>query len=213
MRIKTLILQNFRKYHNRTVIPIDSLTAFIGKGDAGKSTILEALDIFFGGEVVTIENSDACIIGDSRQVRIGATFTDLPDELDLDRGAVTTLQDEYLTNSDGDLEIVKVFNCSVQKVAPPSVFANAFHPNAAGVLDLLHKSNSQLKNLIREQSLEDQCQQNNNPSMRQALYNAALDLQLSEREIPLNKEDAKNIWEAVRRSLPVYALFRSDRAK
>ena len=47
MKLKRLILENFRGYYGRTEIDFDDLTAFIGKNDVGKSTILEALDIFF----------------------------------------------------------------------------------------------------------------------------------------------------------------------
>jgi predicted ATP-dependent endonuclease of OLD family len=57
MRLKAVTLQNFRRYCDRAVIPIDKLTAFIGRGDAGKSTSLEALDIFFEGDTVKIESA------------------------------------------------------------------------------------------------------------------------------------------------------------
>ena len=49
MKIKKIILENFRRYKERTEIPLSDLTAFIGKNEAGKSSILEALDIFFDG--------------------------------------------------------------------------------------------------------------------------------------------------------------------
>lgn len=46
MKLREIILQNFRGYYNETRIPVDDLTALIGQNDVGKSTILEALDIF-----------------------------------------------------------------------------------------------------------------------------------------------------------------------
>lgn len=46
MRLTTLKLKNFRGYRGETVVGFDDLTAFVGKNDVGKSTILEALDIF-----------------------------------------------------------------------------------------------------------------------------------------------------------------------
>lgn len=213
MRLTAVILQNFRRYRQRTVIPIDGLTAFIGRNDAGKSTILEALDIFFEGDTVKIDPGDASVGGESANVRIGAIFSDLPEALDLDAGAQTTLAAERLLNPDGNLEIFKVYNCSVQsKVPTPKVFARAMHPTADGVVDLLQKKNVDLKKSVKDAGVEANCQQNNNPSMRQALYNSAGDLALAEKEVPLNDADAKNIWEAIKRKLPVYALFKSDRA-
>lgn len=46
MKLREVILKNFRGYYTETRIKIDNLTALIGKNDIGKSTILEALDIF-----------------------------------------------------------------------------------------------------------------------------------------------------------------------
>ncbi len=213
MKLKAVSIQNFRRYRERIVVPLDRLTAFIGRNDAGKSTILEALDIFFESGTVTIDCDDANIGGEPANVRIGAIFSDFPAIIDLDAGAQTTLANEHLLNADGDLEIFKVYNCSVRtKVPAPKVFAHALHPNAVGIADLLQKKNPDLKKLIRDAKLESHCQLTSNPSMRLALYEAADNLDLSEKDVQLNDADAKNIWEAIRRVLPVYALFRSDRA-
>lgn len=46
MRLIELKLRNFRGYKEETCISINDLTTFVGKNDAGKSTILEALEIF-----------------------------------------------------------------------------------------------------------------------------------------------------------------------
>lgn len=213
MKLKAVSLQNFRRYRERIIIPVDQLTAFIGRNDAGKSTILDALDIFFEGGTIKPDGGDASKGGESANVRIGVIFTDLPPNLDLDAGAHTTLADEHLLNPDGDLEIFKTYNCSVSgKVPAPKIFARAVHPNAEGVAGLLQKKNADLKKLVKDAGVEANCQQNSNPSMRKALYDAAGDLVLAETEVPLNDADAKNVWEAIRRKLPVFALFQSDRA-
>lgn len=47
MRLDSVKIKNFRGYKDEVVIKIDDLTAFVGKNDIGKSTVLEALDIFF----------------------------------------------------------------------------------------------------------------------------------------------------------------------
>ena len=47
MKIKTIKLTNFRSYKEEITVDFHDLNVFVGKNDIGKSTILEALDIFF----------------------------------------------------------------------------------------------------------------------------------------------------------------------
>lgn len=46
MKLVELIVKNFRGYKEETKLSVGELTALIGKNDAGKSTLLEALEIF-----------------------------------------------------------------------------------------------------------------------------------------------------------------------
>ena len=55
MKIKSIIIENFRGYKDRQIIDLNDFTAFVGRNDAGKSTILEALDIFFNDNKGIIE--------------------------------------------------------------------------------------------------------------------------------------------------------------
>jgi energy-coupling factor transporter ATP-binding protein EcfA2 len=207
MRIKALILENFRAYKNKTVVPISMLTAFVGRNDAGKSTILEALDIFFEGGIIKIESADASKGGNPKEVRIGVIFTDLPPQLILDSNSPTTLATEYLLNVDGDLEIYKVFNC---EIASPkaSIYAHAVHPT----INILQKNQKDLKAIIKDKQLEEQCNQAENPSMRCAIYKTYPDLQRVPQDVPLNDKNAKDIWNALQKYLPIFALFQSDRS-
>jgi len=81
MRLKTLKLRNFRGYRQETTINLNNLTAFVGRNDAGKSSILEALEIFFNNVIVKIErddlNVDALVAGDNR-IEITCVFSNLP---------------------------------------------------------------------------------------------------------------------------------------
>ena len=53
-------MRNFRRYLNETTINFNDLTVLVGKNDAGKSTILEALDVFFndGSGCIKIDKND-----------------------------------------------------------------------------------------------------------------------------------------------------------
>ena len=78
MKLKQVRIQNFRCYEDIT-IEFDALTTIIGKNDIGKSTILEALEIFFNNETVKIDSSDVNIhSGENKTVTITCDFIDLP---------------------------------------------------------------------------------------------------------------------------------------
>jgi len=105
MKIKKIILENFRCYKERTVIDIDDLTVFIGKNDVGKSTILDALDIFFneGKGSVKIEKDDLNRQAErdgETNILIGVVFSDLPGSIIIDSRVTVTLEDEYLLNEE-----------------------------------------------------------------------------------------------------------------
>lgn len=212
MRLKALILRNFRGYKGEVRIPIHpDMTAFIGKNDVGKSTLLDALGIFFDSPLVNFDTSDLCVYSEDKEVRIGCVFDELPDSLTLDATAKTSLEAEFLLNEDGDLEIHKVFDCSL-KSPKPRVVVCAKHPTADGYADLILLKNSDLKKRLKEKGVDrNDVDLRSNPSIRKALWDACDDLKLSSTEIELNNGDAKKIWEQIQRYLPLFALFRADR--
>ena len=112
MKIKSLKIKNFRSYEEEVVIDFDDLTVLVGKNDIGKSTILEALDIFFndGKGTIKIDKSDvnvhALSNGDNESV-ISICFSDLPESVIIDSDVHTTLESEYMLNSDNLLEVIK----------------------------------------------------------------------------------------------------------
>ncbi|WP_346268562.1 ATP-binding protein [Burkholderia vietnamiensis] len=211
MRLESVSIKNFRCYQDEVTVSIGDLTTFVGKNDIGKSSILEALEIFFNNDTVKIEQSDANIYSGDPFVSITCEFSDLPDKLTLDAGADTTLSDEHLLSTAGTLKIQKIFDCS-KKTPSSEVFILAHHPTAAGVADLLDLKEKDLQKLIKDQKLDVALK--GNPGMRQALWAAADDLELKEVALPVSKpkEDSKRIWDQLENYLPMYALFQSDRS-
>lgn len=61
MKLKKIYIENFRCYKEQIAIDIEDLTTFIGKNDIGKSTVLDALEIFFNNETVKIDSKDCNI--------------------------------------------------------------------------------------------------------------------------------------------------------
>lgn len=112
MKIKNVAIKNFRGYSDEINSDFEDLTAFVGKNDIGKSTILEALDIFFndGKGVTKLDKADLNVESKARQetdISIRVCFTDLPEKIVIDATNETSLSAEYLLNSDGLLEVVK----------------------------------------------------------------------------------------------------------
>lgn len=211
MRLKSVALKNFRCYRDEVVVAIDDLTTFVGKNDIGKSSVLEALEIFFNNEAVKIETGDANIFSADPKVCITCEFEDLPISLTLDAGAETSLAEEHLLSAAGTLKIQKVYDC---KGVKPSVEINllANHPTAEGVSGLLELKEKELQALIKAKGLDAQLK--GNPGMRKALWAAEANLKLAEIALPVAKakEDSKRIWEQLDSHLPMFALFQSDRS-
>jgi putative ATP-dependent endonuclease of OLD family len=209
MKLAAVTLENFRGYSKHVRIEVEDLTAFIGKNDAGKSTILEALELFFNDGKP--ERGDACVHTGGTTIRIGCAFADLPAEMILDAAVKTTLSAEYLTNEQGELEILKEWDCS-GKTAKEAVFAVALHPSNGDANDLLTLKNSDLKARVKKLSIDESTLNLAvNASMREAIRAACHPLVVDRKMIPLDKEDAKKVWELLKPQLPMYALFRSDR--
>ena len=212
MKLKSIKLKNFRSYKDELSIDIEDLTVFVGKNDIGKSTVLEALDIFFNDGKGTIKidkddvNKSALLEGDN-DIFISVIFDDLPARIIIDSTNETTFQDEYLLNSDGFLEIIKKY----PNGGSSKVFINAYHPLNSNCADLLIKKNTDYRKIIQQHNIE--CEnQNLNATMRKSIWQFfSDDLQLQEITIDTSKEDAKNIWEKIQNYLPQYSLFQSDR--
>lgn len=212
MFLKEVVVQNFRGYKNQHRVSIDQITAFIGKNDAGKSSIFDALAIFFEQPLGKIDASDFCVhAGICGELRIGCVFTDFPDSLTIDTSSVTSLAEEYLLNSDGELEIHKVYEFTEGTLKKPKVFAIANHPTANGFDNLLSKKNSELKRILEMANGLAVIDRRSNTALRKAIWGSISDLRLNYSEIQLDKEDAKAIWDQLSKYLPEYALFRSDR--
>lgn len=211
MKIKSIKLKNFRSYKDEIKIDFDDLTVIVGKNDIGKSTILDALDIFFndGSGVIKIDKNDCNVesvkTGDTETI-ISVCFSELPNSIVIDSNEETTLKDEYMLNSNGCLEIIKKY----KNGGKANVFIKANHPTNSNCSDLLLKKNADLKAIIVKNNIACDNQKVNSV-MRKAIWNNCDDLKLQEIEIDASKEDAKKVWEKLVVYMPVYSLFQSDR--
>jgi len=212
MKIKQVKISNFRSYKEEVIINFNDLNVFVGKNDIGKSTILEALDIFFNENkgIIKLDKEDVnkkAKEEGNNEIIISVIFDDLPIISTIDTSNPTNLAEEYLLNEDGYLEVIKKYpNAGKEKV-----YIKAKHPTNSLCSNLLLKKISELKRILDDNNIE--CEDRTKSAViRKAIWEYFSDnLELNEIEIDVTKEGAKNIWEQLKKYLPLYALFQSDR--
>lgn len=219
MILKSLILKNFRSYQNFKIDFDDNLNVIVGKNDIGKSTIFEALEIFFNGEKVKMEIEDLCVNADTQDVSIAVIF-----ELELGKKYTidtvpTSLQDEYLLNSDGFLEIHKIWDCLKGKITATSLkqYINAKYPKNLADNPLICLKNTDLKKIFKDykekaEQVGIEVRETTNSEMRQAIYQVSNFSEFEEILIPIDKIDGKDVWGSISGDFPLFFLFQSDRA-
>lgn len=212
MQLRQLILSNFRAYKESTVIDFtDGLTAFTGRNDSGKSTILEALDIFFDGGEISFDKSDINVFSAESESSFLCVFDNLPSEVALDDSSKTSLQEEYLLHRDGCLWVEKRYSAT----GKPKVYLHADHPTAENFADIHTLNISDLKKRARELGVDDAVVADKRiaAQWRAAIWNHCdlLQLQVTQIAISALSKDVKDLHEKIEKLFPIFALFRSDR--
>ncbi len=211
MKLENVKIKNFRGYQTETDIPISNLTAFIGKNDAGKSSILDAFEIFFNNSIVSCEKDDLNIEADNYNIEITCTFYEFPTEIIIDAAHPTTLQSEYLLNENNKLEIKKVFPATSAK-PKEKIYIVCNHPTVENGNDLLTLKRVELRQRADALNIPQSDYNGNvNSTIREAIWNSLGDLNSEEIELLVDKEDTKKVYETLKVYLPIYALFQSDR--
>lgn len=160
MKIDSIKIKNFRGYKDETKIELNDLTVFVGKNDIGKSTILEALDIFFndGKGVIKLDKTDVNVRGKKEEdldIEISVCFSELPEKIIIDSTVETSLQDEFMLNADGQLEVIKRY----KNGGAAKVFIKAKHPTNGKCAEL---------NFFRAEA-ERRCQEQGNTGVIYAI--------------------------------------------
>lgn len=204
MKIKRIYIENFRGFSGPNWIDIDeNLTTFVGKNDAGKSTVLEALEIFFHpkSKLVKFEESDKNIRSKGDTVRIGVSFSDFPVDIDIDSGNITNLKKEFLLDDKGYLTFVR----TLYPQQSTELWAN--YPEHEECKDLLKSKQNGLKKKVTELRLD--CDKNKNADMRLAIfehYDVSNNLSLQFKSID------KELSDKLTAQFPNFFLFQSDRS-
>jgi putative ATP-dependent endonuclease of OLD family len=211
MKLSRLRIRNFRCYKAEIAFDFDDMTAFIGKNDVGKSSVMDALDIFLNDGAP--DKNDASKGGDGKDLTIICEFSALPGNPVIDEDSPTTFQAEHLLNAQGRLEIHKTYSGHTATPKCTGIAAFAIHPTADGVADLLQLKNADLKKRAKDLKVDlIGADPKVNAQLRERIRQAVGDLKLQAVFVPLNDENAKKAWDGIKSLLPLFAIFKSDRA-
>ncbi|MCM1572049.1 AAA family ATPase, partial [Latilactobacillus sakei] len=209
MRLAKFEIKNFRGYRDEK-IDFTDFTTFVGINDSGKSTIFEALDIFFGNS--KIEKSDRSV-NSNDDVELTAYFSDLPREIKLET-IPTTLKEEFLTLHDNNLDkdyLVLKQNYSGEGMKLSEFLVSTF-PSDESVQDIHTSKITALKKTFSN-LIADIDKRKSTEIRKVALKDAAKRSDLATTEISLNgKGTLKDIAGVIHVNLPMYQLFKSDRS-
>lgn len=219
MKLVKVKIENFRGYKN-SEIELSKLSVIIGKNDVGKSTLLDALNIFFENEK-PLEN-DANVYSGKNEISITCFFEINPNgNIFLDSAKTektqTTLESEYLLDNNGLLQIKKIFEKG--KLKNTYIVAN-YPDNWDNPLITLKISDlKKVFDNIEEKDKNEEFKKVNKTikkSMREFLFKREKqNLNFSIQEIEINSKekdlDIVNIYEKLKIQLPTFMLFRVDR--
>lgn len=208
MKLKKFCIEGFRGYKDRVCIELDDLTTIIGKNDAGKSTILEAMDGFFNGTKFDAGDYNIELTG-TKEITLTAIFSDIPESIVIDETNPVALAEEYLLNTDGCFEIEKIYRGT--SPAHKETFILANHPVNDNLNDLLPLNITSLRTRARELNIDlTGVNQRIKSEIRKKLWESVV-IELEATKILIKDEDTKKIADKLEAYMPSFSLFKSDR--
>ena len=211
MILKSLILNNFRSYQDFKIDFDKNLNVIIGKNDIGKSTLLEALEIFFNNEKIKIDKDDLCVNFTKPEISIILIFEVEEGKKYTFDTIPTSIGDEHLLNKDGLLEIHKTWDCSKDKITASNLkqYIKSYYPITFKDNPLLCLKNSDIKKIYKDykdsvESAGIEVRETTNSEMRQAIYKVSSCEEFEEILIPIDKIDGKDVWSSMSIDYPMF---------
>lgn len=214
MQITRMHLKNFRSHVDSVIHFNEDLNVLIGKNDVGKSSILEALEIFFNNKSVSIDPDDCSKKASSRQITIQVSF-----KVDKKKNYIidtipTNIAKEFLLDSCDELTIKKTWDCSGKTITAKSssTYIVADYPEIFQP-PLVSLKIAELKKKLTELGLGTSTDKRKSSEIRQAIYthHHAESSPKKEVDISIDAEDGKKIYDSLKNDFPMFFLFKADR--
>lgn len=211
MRVHSIRAKNYRPFAVLEEIKFGKLATIIGQNDAGKSNILNALQLFFKKGKANIDEIDVhsgAEAGDDVEIEIA--FTSLPESIELEEDVETTLQEEMLVDNDGYLRIKKTY--PRENLTKPNISLVVCDFVNDGFVGLAELNEKKLNERCAKAELDAPKSGRGitNKSKRDMLRKKAQEegIELNIIELPLKPND--NLWKKIEALLPEFILFETD---
>ncbi|MCK4456473.1 MAG: AAA family ATPase [Thermoplasmata archaeon] len=210
MIIHNVTIRNYRPFRVLKDMKLGQLGVLVGKNDAGKSSILRAIRLFFEKRP-KIDESDVHDHSEpDDDVVVEIAFASLPETIEVEEGIQTTLQDEMLLDGEGNLRIRKTY---------PRGNLPKFRITLMSQ-DYLDDTFGGLANL-KETELNGRCKKvgidvtkagrgYTNQSKREALRTKAKEMGKEIGECALELSPKGDLWKCTNSLLPDFDLFESE---
>lgn len=213
MFLEKIAIKNFRGISTIKTINLDFLNVIIGRNDAGKSSILKALDLSLNDSTFDKNYKNNNI--ESSLVEIELFFKPEKVKIVIDEAIETTFESEELINDQGLLQIKKVWDSSKTSRITPDLFIKrkVYTQN-----DFLLKTEAQLIALCTQLEIETQKangEEFNNVEKREKIRtllgdnNIAYEFQY-EKTPTSGTSRMKNIGKEIKDNLPQFQYFKAD---
>ncbi|MCV3392448.1 AAA family ATPase [Campylobacter sp. IFREMER_LSEM_CL2101] len=206
MKLVKCKIENFRSYEN-TEFNFSDLSVIIGKNDVGKSTLFDALDIFFENNKAL--EDDVNINSNENKFSITCFFQVEPQtQINIDASeserTQTSLESEYLLNQENLLQIKKTWEKG--KLSKTYLVCN-YPTNWEKPLITL-----KIQDLRKLLSEESEVNQNIKKEIRNFLFSQE-NLNFMEQEIDISTKDTDivSIYNKLKEKMPKFLLFKADR--
>jgi putative ATP-dependent endonuclease of OLD family len=214
MILKKAIITNFRGILGSITVNFDMFNCIVGQNDAGKSTILKALDAALN-ETALIK-ADYNVAAQNNHIAVELFFDARGNECLLGEEILTTIENEELINAEGLLVWKKVWNVTETNVTKPKT--SLVRKKYDGNSDFIFKTEAQLIaqcNVNQIETAKGNGEAYNNVEKRQKLRefnhqnNIAFAYEVE--EIPATgTSKAKAIGDAIKKVLPAFQYFKAD---
>lgn len=214
MKIAKISIENFKGIKKRIEILTNDFNCIVGKNDVGKSTILNALDIFLNDKNPSIDDKN--VYNESGNIIIELSFTiNTTTRISIDESITTTFVDEELLDEENLLVLKKKWDVIGKKTPRAEWYINR---KIYTTEDFLFMKEPDLINLCKKLGIETTKGSNeeyNNVEKRRKLreFYQANSYEYSYEYTPLATTGTtrqKTILEAIKCLLPSFEYFKAD---